>query len=265
VIPPCIDPLSPKNQELSVADVDALLGAANVLAIRPPKDVRVALAGGDPIRVRRRAEIVEDAPTPPGAPLVVQVSRWDRLKDHAGVLRGFARHVHRDLDAHLLLVGPKVSGVTDDPEGAEVLRDVTEAWRRLRPSTRARVHLVSLPTRDRVENALVVNAIQRRADVAVQKSLAEGFGLTVAEAMWKRRPIVASRVGGIQDQVVDGRSGLLIEPADLASMGSAISTLIRDIGFAQAIGHAARERIRNRFLPPHFLRAHLELIERTLA
>ena len=78
---------------------------------------------------------------------------------------------------------------------------------------------MSLPVEDRIENALVVNALQRRADVIVQKSLAEGFGLTVAEAMWKRRPVVGSKVGGIQDQIVDGRSGVLVDPTDTAGVG----------------------------------------------
>jgi trehalose synthase len=98
----------------------------------------------------------------------------------------------------------------------------------------------------------------------VQKSLAEGFGLTVAEAMWKRRPVVGSRVGGIQEQIVDGRSGLLVNALDRKAFGKAVSSLIRDMGFAQAIGHAARARVRGRYLPPHFLGAHLELVQRVL-
>jgi trehalose synthase len=98
----------------------------------------------------------------------------------------------------------------------------------------------------------------------VQKSFAEGFGLTVTEAMWKERAVVASRVGGIQDQIVEGRSGLLIAPDDLPALGNAISALIADLGFAQAVGHAARARVRNRFLPPHFLGGHLRLIDRIL-
>ena len=82
-------------------------------------------------------------------------------------------------------------------------------WESLGEGARDRVHLANLPTHDVEENAVIVNALQRRADVVVQKSLAEGFGLTVTEAMWKRRPIVASRVGGISDQIDDGEQGLL--------------------------------------------------------
>jgi trehalose synthase len=207
---------------------------------------------------------MQEEPAPTDRPLVTQVSRWDRLKDHVGVLRAFGRHVRGSLDAHLLLVGPAVTSVTDDPEGAVVLAENIAAWERLPLEKRRRIHIVSLPVEDRIENAIVVNALQRRSDVIVQKSLAEGFGLTVAEAMWKRRPVVGSEVGGIQDQIVDGRSGTLVDPTDMAGVGRAISALLRNVGFAQAVGHAARERVRNRFLPPHFLGAHLSVIERIL-
>jgi trehalose synthase len=264
VIPPCIDPLAPKNVELSPAEVHGVLGAVGVVNVPALELASVALPGDDPVEIRNHAMAVEEAPTPMDAPLAVQISRWDRLKDHVGVLRGFADHVRPDLDAHLLLVGPKAAGVTDDPEGAEVLAEVETAWRALPDAVRARIHVVSLPTDDRVENAVIVNAIQRRADVMVQKSIAEGFGLTVAEAMWKLRPVVASRVGGIQDQIVDGRSGWLIDPTDLTALGEAISVLIGDLGFAHAMGHAARERVRDRFLPPHFLSGHLALVRRVL-
>ncbi len=263
VIPPCIDPTSAKNIEVSHGDVDAILGSAGVLATSTRRrTTRVELPGIGAVDVRNRASAIEEAPAPPSVPLVVQVSRWDRLKDHVGVLRGFARHVGRGLDAHLLLVGPATASVADDPEGAEVLAEILVAWGRLPARRRASVHVLSLPVVDRIENALVVNALQRQAEVVVQKSLAEGFGLTVAEAMWKQRPVVGSRVGGIGDQIVDGRSGLFVDPTDLQAFGGAVSSLIRDAGFAQAIGHAARHRVRARFLPPHFLGAHLELVDR---
>ncbi len=91
--------------------------------------------------------------------------------------------------------------MTDDPEGAVVLAEVEAAWQELPRRVRRRVHLALLPMEDTDENAIMVNALQRRADVVTQMSLAEGFGLTVAEAMWKARPVVATRVGGIQDQI----------------------------------------------------------------
>jgi trehalose synthase len=264
VIPPCIDPVSPKNAEIEASDVDAILGAAGVLAVSESSDARVEIDGVGSVHVRRDAERVEEGPVPVDAALVAQVSRWDRLKDPVGVLQGFARHVRPNLGAHLLLVGPAMASVADDPEGAEVFAEALAAWQRLPARPRARIHLVNLPAEDRIENAVVVNALQRKVDVVVQKSLAEGFGLTVTEAMWKERPVVASRVGGIQDQIMDGRSGLLIAPTDLQTLGKAISSLIADLGLAQAVGHAARERVRNRFLPPHFLGAHLGVIDRIL-
>src|SRR5205809_6934228 len=92
------------------------------------------------------------------------------------------------------------------------------------------------------------SALQRRADVVVQKSLAEGFGLTVAEAMWKARPVVASRVGGIQDQIETGVSGLLVKSTDLAEFGSAVSHLLADPPAALHMGELARERVRRHFL-----------------
>ena len=109
-----------------------------------------------------------------------------------------------------MIAGPDVEAVDDDPEGAEVLDEVRAALGRMPDAIRGRVHLVSLPMDDIDENAAMVNALQRRADVIVQKSIAEGFGLTVAEAMWKQKPVVAGRVGGIQDQIVDGESGVLV-------------------------------------------------------
>lgn len=264
VIPPCIDPVSPKNAELEPWDVDAILGAARVLTVPEPSEARVEIDGVGSVHVHREAERVEEAPAPLDAPLVSQVSRWDRLKDPVGVLLGFARHVRPSLGAHLLLVGPATASVADDPEGAEVFAEALAAWQRLPTKTRERIHLLNLPVDDRVENAVVVNALQRRVDVVVQKSFAEGFGLTVSEAMWKERAVVASRVGGIQDQIVDGRSGLLIAPTDLPALGRTVSSLIADLGFAQAVGHAARARVRNRFLPPHFLGGHLGVIDRIL-
>jgi trehalose synthase len=240
------------------------LDETRIVASRtPPPDLRIAIDGAD-VEVHHEAHIVQDEPVPPDAPIVAQVSRWDRLKDHVGVLDGFAENVDLGLGAHLLLVGPAAASVADDPEGKEVFAEIVEARHRLPRAQRRRIHIVSLPVDDQTENAVVVNALQRRADVVVQKSLAEGFGLTVAEAMWKERPVVGSRVGGIQDQIRDGRSGLLVDPTDLAAMGGAISSLIGDAGLAKGIGHAARARVRAHFLPPHFLGAHLRLVQDVL-
>jgi trehalose synthase len=158
-----------------------------------------------------------------------------------------------------------VDAVDDDPEGAEVLAEVRDANAKLGAQDRARVHLVSLPMDDLEENAAMVNAIQRRADVVLQKSVAEGFGLTVAEAMWKSRPVVAGRVGGIQDQVVDGESGVLVDdPRDLAAVGAAIDGLLEDPERAAEIGGAARQRVIERFLQIDRLLEYFEHVEEVL-
>ena len=146
-------------------------------------------------------------PPPVDAPLVVQVSRWDRLKDMAGVLAGVRRAGRgRSRRRAPVLVGPDVAGVTDDPEGAEVLAECRDLAAAARRGPRAGAPGL-IPMDDGDENAIIVNALQRHADVVVQKSLVEGFGLTVTEAMWKGRPVLASAVGGIHDQIVDGATG----------------------------------------------------------
>jgi trehalose synthase len=119
---------------------------------------------------------------------------------------------------------------------------------------------------DGAENAAIVNALQRHADVVVQKSLAEGFGLTVAEAMWKLRPVVASRVGGIEDQIVDGESGVLIPDArNLPAFAGAVLKLLADPDTATRIGAAAHERVRDHFLAPQHLGRYFELIQQIVA
>jgi trehalose synthase len=111
------------------------------------------------------------------------------------------------------------------------------------------------------ENAAMVNALQTRADVVVQKSLAEGFGLTVSEAMWKGRPVVASGVGGIQDQIIDEVTGLVLhDPEDLAQFGHAICRLLSDHELAARLGAAAHEQVRSRFLESRHLEQWVELI-----
>jgi trehalose synthase len=248
VIPPSIDPFSPKNQGLGYEVVRAILAYTGIVA--GPREGPTVFARGDgtPGRVDRAAEVVrEGAPPSLDTPLVVQVSRWDRLKDPVGVLLGFAQ-----LDAgsaHLVLAGPNVAGVVDDPEGAAVYASVIDAWRALPAPLRRRCHLVSLPTEDVGENAAIVNALQRHATVIVQKSLHEGFGLTVSEAMWKNRPVVASAVGGIRDQVDDGVQGLLLrDPTDGVAFAMALGCLLADPIRAQQMGRAGHERVLERYL-----------------
>jgi trehalose synthase len=173
--------------------------------------------------------------------------------------------VPADKGAHLVYAGPAVDGVADDPEGARTLLESIAARERLSREARSRVHLASLPMEDPDENALMVNALQRHARVIVQKSLAEGFGLTVSEAMWKARPVVASRIGGIQDQVVHGETGLLLDdPRDLVAYGAAVTRLLVDPDEAERMGRAAHERVRDRFLSVRSLLDYLALLRKVL-
>ena len=138
------------------------------------------------------------------------------------------------------------------------------AWRSgesLPAAARARVLLVTLPLEDVEENAAMVNAIQRHAQVIVQKSIAEGFGLTVAEGMWKGRPVVGSAVGGIMDQIADGTGILLPDPADLAAFGSAVRKLLDSPDDARLMGKAGKEYIRQNYLDDHHLARWAQLID----
>jgi trehalose synthase len=264
IVPPSIDAFSPKNQDLEPEAVRSILAVTGLAPGDHPRHALYRRFDGTQARVDRRAELDQDAPIPSDAKLISQVSRWDRLKDPVGVLRCFADL--RAGEAHLLLAGPSVAGVSDDPEGAEVLAEARDQRDALTAEQRARVHLASLPMNDVEENAAMVNAIQRRSDVILQKSLAEGFGLTVAEGMWKARPVVAGRVGGIQDQIENGVSGVLVDdPADLQSVARAVDGLLENPDRARQIGEAARQRVLEQFLGTRHLVQYMNLLEGMLS
>jgi trehalose synthase len=265
VVRPSIDVFSPKNEELDPEAVRTVLRASGLVAGGDPGPCVFERQDGTCGRVERRALVYEDQPLAFDVPVVVQVSRWDALKDPLGVIRGFAEHVPAQTGAHLVYAGPEVEAVPDDPEGERVLREAIAARAALPGEARSRVHLATLPMDDQEENAIIVNALQRHASVAVQKSLAEGFGLTVAEAMWKARPVVASRIGGIQDQIVDGESGVLLDdPRDLAAFGAAVHGLLADPPRAERMGQRARERVREEFLSVRSLLDFLGVIRQVL-
>ena len=253
VIHPCIDPFSPKNQPMEPDVVNAVLLQAGLVAGSAAAAAPVfSREDGSPMRVERRARIHCGGPLP-GVwdRMVVQVSRWDPLKDPVGVMHGFARAAGRMgvEGVHLVLAGPDVDAVSDDPEGKAQVAEVVRAWAALPGEVQPRIHAVSLPMDDPDENAAIVNALQRHATVVVQKSLAEGFGLTVTEAMAKGRPILASAVGGIVDQIEDGVSGrLLRDPRDEAAFGDILDEMLSEPEAAEALGARARERAVAEFL-----------------
>jgi trehalose synthase len=259
VIAPTIDPFSVKNLDMSDESVERILRAAGIAA-GTDGYATFPRVDGTTGRVVHAARLTGKS-LPPNTSVVVQVSRWDGLKDPAGVLDTFARHVAPQTDGWLILAGPAVKSVTDDPEQPEVLGEVSHRLEQLEPNIRRRVQLAQLPMDDTEENAAIVNALQRRADVVVQKSLAEGFGLTVSEAMWKARPVVASRVGGIEDQIEDGMSGVLVDdPKNLQAFGNAIVHLLQNPAEAGRLGRGARLRAARNYLAPRHLNEQAQLI-----
>ncbi|HSB53235.1 MAG TPA: glycosyltransferase [Gemmatimonadales bacterium] len=177
-------------------------------------------------------------------PIVTQVSRFDRLKDPVGVIRAY-RLVRRTAECQLVLAG---GGAADDPEGAVVLEEVRRA-----ADGDPLIHILDLPPFSDRE----INALQRASAVVVQKSLREGFGLTVTEALWKKRPVVASAVGGIPLQVLHNLTGLLVHSVEGAAYR--IRTLLREPDFARRLGENGHAYVKTRFLTTSNLRRWLAL------
>ena len=179
-----------------------------------------------------------------GRPIITQISRFDRLKDPVGVVRAF-KIVQRYFDCQLVLAG---GGAADDPEGAAVVEEVRGA-----ADGDASIHVLELPA----SSPLEVNALQRASAVIVQKSLREGFGLTVAEALWKKRPVVASAVGGIPLQIIHKHTGLLAHSVE----GTAyqIRFLLAHPELAAKLGEQGHEHVRENFLVTQNLKSYLLL------
>jgi trehalose synthase len=198
--------------------------------------------------------------TDANSPSILDLSGWERLKDQSGLIAGFAQ-LPASSGAHLVIAGPSTTLAAADSEERLVLAALGEDRRALPSEVRSRVHLVEVPMEDRDDNAAIVNAIQRFAAVVAHKPHQEGFGLSVAEAMWKARPIVASRVGGIPEQIVDGESGILVDPHDLAGFAESTASLLADEKQRSSMGDAARVRAVQRFSAIDHLADHLELIQ----
>jgi len=180
----------------------------------------------------------------PARPIVTQISRFDYLKDPLGVVQVF-RKVRKYLDCQLVLAG---GGATDDPEGAKVLSEVEEAV-----NNDPDIFLLLLPPASDIE----INALQRASTVVLQKSLREGFGLTVAEALWKGKPVIAGAVGGIPLQIVHKYSGLLTHTIDGTAF--ALKQLLQNSQYARKLGENGREHVRKNFLITRHLRDYLLL------
>lgn len=266
VITPSIDPFSAKNAEFDADTARAILTHVGLFEDSGGTgSFEFAYTDGRPGRVSGCIDTLGTGRPPADRPLVTQLSRWDTQKDMIGVLRAFARHVAPRHGAHLLLTGPSVVGVTDDPEGGAVLEQCRAEWAALPEEARATIHLASVPMQSTDDAATIANAIQRHSTVITQKSLAEGFGLTVVEAMWKRRPVVGTRVGGIVDQIDHGITGLLLDdPGDLAAFGGMVDRLLGDDRLARDIGELAYARVFAEFLGDRHLERYAHLLESLL-
>jgi trehalose synthase len=177
-------------------------------------------------------------------PILTQISRFDRLKDPVGVVRAY-RIVKRYFDCQLVLAG---GGASDDPEGTQVLAETREAAKGDRD-----IHILELPPAAPVE----VNALQRASTIVIQKSLREGFGLTVAEALWKKKPVVASAVGGIPSQVIHKHTGLLAH--SIEGTAYQIRYLLSHPALATRLGEQGHEHVREQFLVTGNLKRYLTL------
>ena len=180
----------------------------------------------------------------PQRPIVTQISRFDRLKDPVGVIRAF-RIVRKYEDCQLVLAG---GGASDDPEGLVVLREVEEA-----AAADPDIHILNLPPWSHLE----INALQRGSTIIVQKSLREGFGLTVSEALWKKTPVVASAVGGIPSQVIHKITGMLVHSVEGAAYQ--IRFLLTHPEFAKRIAENGHEHVKEHFLLTTNLKRYLTL------
>lgn len=266
IVSPSIDAFSPKNQPLDSDVVTATLVHSGLIA--GDTDTRIPLKysrrDGSPGIIKRGADIMHCGPLPTvREPMVLQISRWDRMKDMLGVMAGFASHVSESFDPHLVLAGPDLQSISEDPQSLETYKECIRAWHRLPYLKRRRIQIACIPMEDPEENGVITNALQRHATVVVQKSLYEAFGLTVTEAMWKGRPVVGSAVGGIKDQIIHGKTGFLIsDPSDLKQMGDYINELLGDTTLRKELGEAAQKRVIDQYLVLRHLSQYLALYEK---
>ena len=209
LLTPAIDPLDEKNRELPKEEIERILTGFGI----------------DPAR-----------------PILLQVSRFDRLKDPLGVIAAY-RLVRKWRSCQLVLVGGSAG---DDPEGEEVLAEVRAA-----AASDPDIHVLALPP----DSHRIINALQRAATVVVQKSIREGFGLVVTEAMWKGKPVVGSSVGGIRRQILSGTNGFLAHTT--AGVAFRIREILSNKGLAERLGRAARAYVFENFLITRYLKSWL--------
>ena len=269
IVPPSIDALSPKNQEMGREQVLAILRHTGLLAEdrRDGAEAVFTRPEGGTGRVERRCAVISEGFLPtPETPLVVQVSRWDRLKDPVGVMRGFAAAAPGDAPPHLILAGPASTRSPTTPTASPSSpKSRPPGGSYPTPSATGSISPACRWTTSRRTRRSSMPCSARRRSI-VQKSLKEGFGLTVTEAMWKARPVIASATGGIRDQIADGVTGLLLhDPFDLDAFARAIAELLAAPERARQIGRAAHESVRASFLENRHTLQYVDLLGHLLA
>jgi trehalose synthase len=277
VIHPSIDPLSHKNRDLSLHKLVGVLSNADLVEpnwplVTPPFEQRARRVQAD--GTLQAATLPDDIGLL-ARPIVTQVSRWDRLKGFAPLLDAFvrlktgphagvqdARHARRLEVARLVLAGADPDSIADDPEGQAVFNELKARYVRLPAALQRDIAIVALPTESRKRNALMVNALQRASDIVVQNSLREGFGLTVAEAMWKRTPVLGSASAcGIRLQVRDRTDGRLVQdPEDATELAATLVEMLEKPPCLEEYGRNAQYRVHDQFLIFSELRQWLDVL-----
>ncbi|HUP64182.1 MAG TPA: glycosyltransferase [Thermoanaerobaculia bacterium] len=279
IIHPGIDPLSPKNAEISPRRVQSILCSGQLALQHSPMlhplfehpALRLSAEG----KWERATEAEEIGFL--FRPIITQISRWDRLKGWEPLMDAFVRMKsssrtgpdglhNRCLDIiRLVLAGPDPASVADDPEGKDLLEELTRRWLDLDPRLQRDIAILTLPMASREENALMVNAIQRCSTIVVQNSIEEGFGLTVSEAMWKRLTVIGSSAAGIRQQIRDGVDGILIPDAENTTE---IATILdRALANPALRGHLsgnAQRKVHENFLVFTQVRAWLRVLHSVL-
>jgi len=224
-----------------------------------PVDHKIIHPGIDPLTSKNKdlgsydiKKTIKKFKIPTDKPLITQISRFDKWKDPAGVIDVFKK-VRKKIDCRLILCGSMAS---DDPEGIKIYEQVKCRANDL--VEKGDVILIAS------ENNILVNVLQRESAVIIQKSLREGFGLTVTEALWKGTPVVASDVGGIPLQIIDGKNGFLVDPKDSDGFADRILELLKNPKLSLKLGKAAKEYVRERFLITRILQDYVMLLNEIL-
>jgi trehalose synthase len=220
-----------------------------------PVEQRVIHPAIDPLSPKNKKlsdddihKYLEKYEIPSDKPIITQVARFDKHKDPEGAIRVFKK-VKEKVDCRLVLCGSMAS---DDPEGAEIFENIESIVSDL--TKNKDIILIT------IENDILVNVLQRASTVILQKSQKEGFGLTVAESLWKEKPVVASKVGGIPLQIEDGKSGYLLNPDDEDGFADRIIELIENPELCSTLGTNGKKQIKDKFLITRLLCDYLDLL-----